>query len=74
MNRDRKILLGVCGIVLAVGTLITCALWLGLTYLVLQQIHADNLTWFIFWIYVPLSTGITVLAQYTNKLIAELKT
>lgn len=38
-----------------VGFLITAHIWFYLLYQILTAINASELTWFLFWVYVPVS-------------------
>ena len=48
-------------------TLITLPIWFFLLYTMLAAINADRLTWFLFWIYVPLSIVVRVLSDIATS-------
>lgn len=46
------------------GVLICMPIWFYLIYQILVRIEASELMWFLFWIYVPASALVNIIARY----------
>lgn len=46
---------------------LTMPIWLYLLYQVLVRVEASELMWFLFWIYVPFSVVVHLLAKAVEK-------
>jgi hypothetical protein len=55
----------VVGAVLAV--FVALPIWFYLLYTVLKATNASELTWFLFWVYVPVNLLCAVLAKLTGE-------
>ena len=49
------------------GLFVTLPLWFYLLYRVLTEINATELTWFVFWIYIPASIVIHTIVAITQE-------
>jgi hypothetical protein len=50
-----------------VAIFVTLPIWFFLMYRVLDAVHAGELTWFMYWVYVPA----TILVQLLSKLAED---
>ena len=48
-------------------SLITLPIWYYLLYSILDAIDANELQWFLFWVYIPLGVIIKVISDLTPK-------
>lgn len=47
--------------------LVSMPIWYFLLYTILDSIQADRLTWFLFWVYVPVSLLSNAIYQILSK-------
>lgn len=52
---------------LLLGLLVVLPIWYYLLYVILVAINATNLTWFLFWVYVPVGMFVAVLSKLYEK-------
>jgi hypothetical protein len=52
---------------LLVGLFVTMPIWFYLIYRILSIVGADELTWFLFWIYVPATLFVRAVAEVATK-------
>jgi hypothetical protein len=52
---------------LLVALFISVPIWFYLIYRILTVIDADELTWFLFWIYVPATLFVRIVAEVATK-------
>jgi len=69
--KTKTILAMAAAFISLVGTLISSALYIFQFYLILQKIGADNLQWFLFWAYVPLSITLLITAQIASHFLKD---
>jgi len=50
-----------------ISLLVTLPIWFYLIYKILESVNASELTWFLFWVYVPL----TLLANLVAKMASD---
>lgn len=55
---------GIAGIL---AVLVSTPIWYYLVYQILMRVNASELMWFLFWIYVPASILVQVLARMADK-------
>lgn len=48
-------------------------IWIFMMYRILKTIKADDLTWFLFWVYIPLVFIVTILLKISEVETKELK-
>ena len=49
------------------GIFISLPIWYYLLYVILDAINADSLTWFLYWVYVPISVLISIVAKIVGE-------
>ena len=54
----------ICGVM---ALCVTQPLWFYLLYRILKEIGATELTWFVFWIYVPAAIITRIIINIANK-------
>lgn len=46
-----------------VGLFVTMPIWFFLLYRVLEAVHANELMWFLYWVYVPATVFMRILVR-----------
>ena len=55
-------------ILIATGSVfITLPIWFYVLYQILEAIQANELTWFLYWVYVPFSILIGIVSKFIEK-------
>jgi len=49
------------------GLFITMPIWFFLLYRILEAINASELTWFLYWVYVPVGIIVGVLSKVAEE-------
>lgn len=49
------------------GIFVTMPIWFYILYQILTGIHASELTWFLYWVYIPVSVLVSSLAKIATK-------
>ena len=44
-------------------------IWYYLMYSILKSVEATQLMWFLFWVYLPLSLGLSILAKFVENIL-----
>lgn len=55
-------------ITLLLGVFITLPIWFYLIYKILILVNATELMWFLFWIYLPITTLMTILGRVAENI------
>jgi hypothetical protein len=50
-----------------IALFVTLPIWFYLLYKILDMVHATELMWFLYWIYVPATIFATSIARLTTK-------
>ncbi len=56
-KKAMKVLVGILGLC------VTMPIWYYLMYTILKAINASQLTWFLFWVYLPVSIFVLVVTK-----------
>lgn len=49
------------------GLFVTLPIWLFLVYRILDAVHANELMWFLYWVYVPALFLVHILTKIAEK-------
>ena len=47
--------------------LITMPIWFYLLHVILTAINANELTWFLYWVYIPVSLFVSVMSKHLES-------
>lgn len=73
MNTYKILFVFLLTAVTTVGALASTGIFISMQFCVLKQIHADNLTWALFWAYAPVSIIVSLALHAMTKFLKSVE-